>query len=62
MLRDAIVLQSRHPAVMEKCFDKGEELILNIGCNYETSQESIRTMGVDEDKKVHTVKTFKKKP
>ena len=67
MLRDGIVLQSMHPAVMEKCFDKGEELTLdvatlNIGRNYETSQESIRTVGVDEDQKVHVVKKFKKKP
>ena len=66
MLRDGIVLRSKHPAVMEKCFDKGEELTLdmaiNIGRNYETSQESIRTVGVDEDQKVHVVKKFKKKP
>ena len=66
MLHDGIVLRSRHPAVMEKCFDKGEELTLdmaiNIGRKYETSQESIRTASVDEDQKVHPVKKFKKKP
>ena len=64
MLRDAIVLRSRHPTVMEKCFDKGEELTLdmaiNIGRNYETLQESIRVVGIDEDKKVNAVRNFKK--
>ena len=64
MLRDAIVLRSRHPTVMEKCFDKGEELTLdmaiNIGRNYEMSQESIRVVGIDEDKKVNAVRNFKK--
>ena len=64
MLRDAIVLRSRYPIVMEKCFDKGEDLTfdmaINIGPNYKTSQESIRVMGIDEDKKVNAVRSFKK--
>ena len=38
MLRDGIMLRSRHPKVMEKCFDEGEELtldmVINIGRNY----------------------------
>ena len=61
MLRDAIVLQSKHPAVMEKCCNKGENLTLDMAINNETSQESIRTVDVDQDKKLDIVKKFKYK-
>ena len=61
MLRDAIVLRSSHAAVREKCLKKDDDLTLDmavgIGQNYETSQESMRSIGIDEDPTVHTVNT-----
>ena len=61
MLRDAIVLRSSHAAVREKFLEKGDDLTLEmangIGQNYETSQESMRAIGIDEDPTVHEVKT-----
>ena len=58
MLRDAIVLRSSHAAAREKCLEKGDELTLDmaigIGQNYETSQESMRAIGIDE---VNTAKS-----
>ena len=63
MLRDAIVLRSSHTAVHEKCLEKGDELTLDmaigIGQNYETSQESMRAIGINEDPTVHAVNTAK---
>ena len=63
MLRDAIVLRSSHAAVREKCLEKGDDLTLDvaigIGQNYETLQESMRAIGIDEDPTVHAVKTAK---
>ena len=63
MLRDAIVLRSSHAAVREKCFEKGDDLTLHwaigIGLNYDTSQESMRAIGIDEDPTVHAVNTAK---
>ena len=57
MLRDAIVLRSRHDAVREKCLDEGDELMLEkavkIGQNYETSQESLKAINSGEDAKVN---------
>ncbi len=59
MLRDSIVLRSFHPSVREKCLDRGDELTLDsavaIGQNHETSQESLKIIGVDEDPKVMVV-------
>ena len=63
MLRDAIVLRASHAAVREKCLEKGDDLTLDmaigIGQNYETSQESMRAIGIDEDPTVHAVNTGK---
>ena len=63
MLRDAIVLRSSHAAVREKYLEKGDDLTLDmaigIGQNYETSKESMRAIGIDEDPTVHAVNTAK---
>ena len=63
MLRDAIVLRSSHAAVREKCLEKGDDLTLHmaidIGQNYETSQGSMRAIGIDKDPIVHAVNTAK---
>ena len=57
------MLRSSHAAVREKCLEKGDDLTLDmaigIGQNYETSQESMRAMGIDEDPTVHAVNTGK---
>ena len=61
MLRDAVVLRSSKAAVRDKCLEKGDDLTLDvaigIGQNYETSQESMRAIGFDEDPTVHSVNT-----
>ena len=63
MLRDAIVLRSSHAAVRETFLEKGDDLTLDmaigIGQNYDTSQESMRAIGIDEDPTVHAVNTGK---
>ena len=63
MLRDTIMLRSSHAAVREKCLEKGDDLTLEmaigIGQNYETSQESMRAIGIDEDPTIDAVKTGK---
>jgi hypothetical protein len=58
MLRDAIVLNSYHAKVREKCLDQGDDITLQaavrIGQNFESSQESMKAIG--EDRKVNLVK------
>ena len=64
LLRDAIALQASHEEVREKCLDEGDTLTvekaIQIGQNYETSQESLKLIGrVDEDAKVNQVRSGK---
>ena len=53
------MLRSSHAAVCKKCLEKGDDLTLDmaigISQNYETSQESMRANGIDEDPIVHAV-------
>lgn len=64
MIRDAIVLRSKHPAVMEKSFEKGDDLTLEgavkIGQDYETSQASMQAINKDEDLSVSKIFIKKK--
>ena len=59
MLRDAIMLNSYHMDVGEKCLDKGDdvtlEMAITIGQNHKTTRDSMCTIGVDKDLKVHSV-------
>ena len=63
MVRDAIVLRSQHPAVQEKCLDRGDDLTMEvaigIGQNHEISQESMKAIG-EEHSKVHSVRQIGK--
>ena len=64
LLRDAIALRAFHEKVSEKCLDEGDTLTMEkaiqIGQNYETSQESLNLIGgVDEDAKVNQVRSGK---
>ena len=57
------MLRSSHAAVREKCLEKGNDLTLDMaigfGQNYDTSQESVRAVGIDEDPTVHAVNAAK---
>lgn len=60
-LRDAIILRSSQAAIHVKYLEKGDKLTLNmamnIGQNYETSQESMHAINADEDPTIHAVNT-----
>ena len=60
MIRDAIVLRARHDQVKEKCLDEGNALTLeklvSIGQNYETSHDSLKVIGGNDDGSKRDVK------
>ena len=57
MVRDAIVLRSQHPEVQGKCFEKGDdltmEMVIKVGQDDESSRESLSAIGCGEDAKIH---------
>lgn len=64
MLRDAIVLRTKHDAVREKCLDEGDDLTLNksiqIGQNHEAAQADLKAIHDGEDSKVNAVHNHKR--
>ena len=57
MVRDAIVLRLKHPEVQGKCFEKGDdltmEMAIKVGQDDESSRESLSAIGCGEDTKIH---------